>query len=210
MTRPDTPLDDDARDRAVERTFGALDPEDARRFDAEAAQRPALRAECDALRRTADALAAATPEAEPAPEVRARLMARITGTPPAQATAPAQPWKSWTETAHRTANGVVRSDDTGFEPTAYPGIEVRRLFVDRAAGRTTMMVRMAPGTSYPAHRHGGFEECFVLEGTLHVGESVLMRRGDYQAQTEDSVHPVQWTDDGCVLLISSSLSDEFV
>lgn len=210
MTRPDLPLDDESRDRAAERAFGALDPEIARRLDAEAARRPALRAELDALRLLGEALAATTPEAEPDPNLRATLMARISGTPPARASAPAQPWKSWTESPADAPHGVVRGDAAGYEPTAYPGVEVRRLFVDRAAGRTTMMVRMAPGTSYPAHRHGGFEECFVLEGTLRVGDGVLMRKGDYQAQAEATVHPVQWTEDGCLLLISSSLCDEFV
>jgi anti-sigma factor ChrR (cupin superfamily) len=69
---------------------------------------------------------------------------------------------------------------------------------------------MAPGTSYPAHRHGGAEECFVLEGDLRVGADLHMRAGDFQRAEEGSVHPDQTTDHGCVLLIVSSTADEIL
>jgi anti-sigma factor ChrR (cupin superfamily) len=102
-----------------------------------------------------------------------------------------------------------RADDAAFEPTAIAGITVRRLSVDRAADRATMLVRMAPGTSYPPHRHGGAEECFVLSGDLHH-EDRVMRAGDYELTTAGTRHERQWTDDGCLLLIRSSLSDELI
>jgi quercetin dioxygenase-like cupin family protein len=70
-----------------------------------------------------------------------------------------------------------------------------------------MLVRMAPGSEYPGHRHAGAEECYVLQGDIWVGD-VHMRRGDYQRAPAGSRHPVQTTDEGCVLLLVSSLSDE--
>ena len=85
----------------------------------------------------------------------------------------------------------------------------RRLFVDDTSGRVTMMVRMAAGTSYPSHRHGGFEECFVLEGDLQVG-SEMLHAGDYQRASAGSVHGVQSTERGCLLLLSSSPGDELL
>ena len=211
MTAPNMPPDDDLADRAAAYICGALPEDDCRRLEAEARRNPALRDELSRLRRVTDALLAQSPAMAPAPEVRDRLMARLSAAAPSRASAPSQPWKSWGQSPTASNGGAVFfAADAAFEPTAYPGVEVRRLFVDRAADRTSMVVRMAPGSSYPAHRHGGFEECFVLEGTLKVGADLVMRQGDYQAQTNGSVHELQSTDDGCLLLISSSLGDEFV
>jgi quercetin dioxygenase-like cupin family protein len=70
-----------------------------------------------------------------------------------------------------------------------------------------MLVRMAPGTSFPAHVHNGPEECFVLQGDLTIGPAT-MATGDYQYAPPGSSHPVQSTRGGCVLLLTSSLSDE--
>ena len=83
-------------------------------------------------------------------------------------------------------------------------MQARRLFVDRAAQRVTMMVRMQPGASYPAHRHAEAEECFVLSGDLWTG-SVRLHAGDYQRAEQGSRHPLQSTEGGCVLLLVSSL-----
>jgi hypothetical protein len=47
----------------------------------------------------------------------------------------------------------------------------------------------------------------VLQGDIWVGD-VHMRRGDYQRAPAGRRHPVQTTDEGCVLLLVSSLSDE--
>ena len=69
------------------------------------------------------------------------------------------------------------------------------------------MFRMAPGTSYPSHVHDGAEECYVLEGDLHVGD-VVLGPGDFQRATPGSHHVEQRTDGGCLLLVNSSLSDE--
>ena len=90
------------------------------------------------------------------------------------------------------------------------GISVKRLFSDPDRKTVTMLVRMAAGTSYPTHRHAGAEECYVLEGDLHVGEELVLNAGDYQRAGEDSIHLRQWTQDGCLLFILSSTEDELL
>jgi anti-sigma factor ChrR (cupin superfamily) len=99
-----------------------------------------------------------------------------------------------------------RAEDAGWEDTAVPGVRLRVLSTDPAADRFTALIRMAPGTAYPAHRHAGPEECFVLEGDLRH-ESQVMRAGDYEWLPGGSDHGAQTTVDGCLLLIHSSLSD---
>ncbi len=120
-----------------------------------------------------------------------------------------QVWKQWASTGAGPALYTLRSGATPWEPTGIDGIEIRRLFVDRDRNQTTMMIRMAAGRSYPRHVHGGAEECLVLQGDLHVGDTVL-HAGDYQRAAEGSLHGVQSTEQGCLLLIVSSLTDELV
>ena len=69
-----------------------------------------------------------------------------------------------------------------------------------------MLVRMEASSSYPAHTHGGSEECYVVSGDLVVG-ALHMRAGDFQRCEAGSEHPEQRTDGGCLLLITSSLHD---
>jgi anti-sigma factor ChrR (cupin superfamily) len=101
---------------------------------------------------------------------------------------------------------LQRAQGSGWEDTAVPGVRLRVLALDAAADRFTALVRMAPGAAYPGHRHGGPEECFVLEGDLRHGAQV-MRAGDYEWAPAGSDHGPQTTAGGCLLLIHSSLSD---
>lgn len=120
-----------------------------------------------------------------------------------------QVWKDWDADAEVAGVFIQRGESATWESTAIQGVEVRRLFVDAARNQMSMLVRMAPGTAYPHHVHGGPEECFVLEGDLRVGEEVL-RSGDYQRMAPGSLHGEQSTENGCLLLINSSLSDELL
>jgi len=47
-----------------------------------------------------------------------------------------------------------------------PGVSFRTLKTHRPGTGVTLMLRFAPGASYPAHRHPAGEEYFVLEGEL--------------------------------------------
>jgi quercetin dioxygenase-like cupin family protein len=123
-----------------------------------------------------------------------------------------QIWKGWAtlEAAReRDAFTFLAAGEGRFEPTSMPGVEARRLSIDAERDRVTMLVRMAPGTSWPAHVHGGPEECLVISGDLRIG-ALHMRGGDFQRAEPGSTHVVQSTDEGCVLLITSSLHDEIL
>ena len=117
-------------------------------------------------------------------------------------------WNRWTST--RTPGFyTLPESDASWEATAIAGVSVRPLHVDHDNDRITMLVRTAAGTAYPPHRHGGDEECYVLEGDLVAGDEVL-HAGDYQFAAEGSVHGVQSTERGCTLLIISSRHDELL
>ncbi len=116
-------------------------------------------------------------------------------------------WKGWESDSAEDGLFTLFAGEGDWESTGVPGVDVRRLFVDRTANRMTAMFRMAAGTEYPEHQHDGHEECFVLDGELHVGDEIVMRRGDYQRAESGSPHARQWTERGCLLLVSTSLSD---
>lgn len=121
-----------------------------------------------------------------------------------------QVWKNWKHPAAGPSDFFLqRSSEGEWEPTAAPGVEVKKLFVDEKRKYATMLVRMAAGTAYPGHRHAGFEECYVLQGDLHVG-NIVMHSGDYQRAEGGSIHGVQKTEHGCLLFIVSSLEDELL
>jgi anti-sigma factor ChrR (cupin superfamily) len=90
------------------------------------------------------------------------------------------------------------------------GITAKQLYVDPETGYVTMLIRMEPGASYPPHRHGGAEQCFVLEGDIHVGAGEILYAGDFQCMRTESRHEVQWTERGCLLLLISSPDDELL
>lgn len=116
-----------------------------------------------------------------------------------------QIWREWTPDVDDIL--IRNCAMNGWEDTGIPGIEVRRLSADRERNQMTALFRMAPGTAYPRHVHDGPEECYVLQGDLSVGDQV-MHAGDYQKMAPGTQHGVQSTENGCVLLIVSSLSDE--
>ena len=149
--------------------------------------------------------------ASPPPGLRSRLMERIAADAAIEAAEPdVQVWKSWEEQPESTPGlSIVLASEGSWEPLAVPGVSVKRLSVDRERRTATMLVRMEPGMSYPRHRHAGLEQCFVLEGDLRVGDTTL-RAGDYQEAAADSTHGVQSTEEGCLLLITSSQDDELL
>jgi quercetin dioxygenase-like cupin family protein len=126
-----------------------------------------------------------------------------------------QVWKKWSHCHNKEAASeypgllMVSVKEGDWQEIGIAGIKVKRLFVDPARDSVTMLVRMPAGASYPRHRHAGTEQCYVLEGDLHVGD-ITLHAGDYQCADMQSVHEVQYTEGGCLLFIVSSLHDELI
>jgi len=122
-----------------------------------------------------------------------------------------QIWNQWVAGGDPAAVKTLAADSSDWEPTPFDGISVRRLHVDPSQDTVTMLIKMAPGTSYPAHRHGGAEHCYVIEGDICVEDrGEILRAGDYQVAPAGSTHGVQSTKAGCVLFIISSRRDEIL
>ena len=165
-------------------------------------------------------LPSAIPSFDPPPALKQRLLRSIRTVESGALTehkntavASPQIWKTWRAAPNHTMSesGFImhRADEGEWEDTGINGIKVKRLFVDPAHDYVTMLVRMPAGASYPRHRHGAAEQCYVIEGDLHVGDSIL-GAGDYQCADADSIHGVQYTEGGCLLFIVSSQHDELL
>jgi len=124
------------------------------------------------------------------------------------------PTPLWNRLAQRIAA------DTGQEPVApaprrpteaeweevAPGISVKLLATDPENHRVSMLVRLAPGTDYPPHRHAGIEELHLLDGELMIDDRKLYP-GDYSRAEAGSVDRRVWSETGCTCVLITSARD---
>ncbi|MCL6507452.1 MAG: cupin domain-containing protein [Bryobacteraceae bacterium] len=183
--------------------LGALSPEEAHRLEEHLAGCEACRRQLCSMREVAALLAEGLARRSPSPELRAKLLDRVR-----REAAGVQLWKSW---GAATPGGlhIVRRDQGRWEPVGLPGVWVKQLYADPDRDSVTMLIRMEPGAAYPSHRHGGPEQCLVLEGDLRVGD-VVLQAGDFQCAPFRSTHDVSRTENGCLLLIVCSQHDELL
>ena len=112
------------------------------------------------------------------------------------------------------------SDGSGAEPVLPPaglpakreweevadGIFCKLLSVDAATSRVTMLVRLAPGTDYPPHRHAGVEELHLLYGELLIDDKKL-QAGEFIRAEAGSVDHRVWSETGCTCVLVTSTKD---
>jgi anti-sigma factor ChrR (cupin superfamily) len=87
-----------------------------------------------------------------------------------------------------------------------PGFSCQLLATDTDKNRVSMLVRLAPGTDYPAHRHAGVEELHLLHGELMIDDKKLYP-GDYMRAEPDSSDQRVWTETGCTCVLLTSNKD---
>lgn len=108
-----------------------------------------------------------------------------------------------TRPAPRAGLTFVRATEGPWRPGVVPGVEMRRLYVDRSRGTITALVRMAAGAQLPSHRHVTAEQLYMLSGDAQIaGES--LEAGDYYRMTEGTSHDATHTEHGCQFLLISS------
>ena len=81
-----------------------------------------------------------------------------------------------------------------------PGIKMRILALNKNRGYATLLLDVAPGTRFPAHHHGGAEECYVVSGSLYTCGRRLVA-GDFVHADADTDHGELWTDEGCRVIL---------
>jgi len=175
---------EEIEEQAALYALGALPPEDAARFEHRLAGGcPLCGAELQQCRETVTALPLSAGEVAPPPALRARLLDRIAAESPRK-------------TSTMGEGLLVRAGDTAWVPSPFPGVQFRHLYKKK-----TLLVRMAPQTSLPAHPHGEAEQCLVLEGSI-TSDGVTANAGDFTYMPPGSSHHALYSQDGCLLLIA--------
>ncbi|HZM45091.1 MAG TPA: cupin domain-containing protein [Burkholderiales bacterium] len=104
------------------------------------------------------------------------------------------------EDAARENYVTVRSD-AGEWMDLVPQVQVKVLHSD---GRyNSILLRMGPGASLPAHFHQDDEECVVLEGRVCIGD-VGVSAGDYHLALSGSRHGELRSDTGALLFLRTT------
>ena len=186
--------------RAALYAVGALRGEEARDFEAHLATGCSL---CTEEVRTFSAVAndigqSVSPQT-PHTSLRARVLDRTATEGPAA------------ERSVFSMGGLLfaRAAQLPWEPGRTPAINKKVLFRDPQRGYATWLVRMAPGSIYPTHRHSDAEDLYLLEGDLLVS-GVLMHAGDYCHAERGSEHRDVSTRDGCLFLALTSEHNELI
>jgi DNA-directed RNA polymerase specialized sigma24 family protein/quercetin dioxygenase-like cupin family protein len=121
--------------------------------------------------------------------LRVRLAYRLAGeTGRAQVAPAAPPWSEppWEEVA--------------------PGISCKLLAADTEKHLVSMLVRLVPGGSYPAHSHAAVEELHLLNGELWIDERKLFA-GDYNRAEPGTGDQRVWSETGCACVLVTSTMD---
>jgi anti-sigma factor ChrR (cupin superfamily) len=87
-----------------------------------------------------------------------------------------------------------------------PGIECKLLSTDAERLRVSMLVRLAPGASYPAHTHAGVEELHLLDGELWIDARKLFP-GEHNYGAPGAGDERVWSETGCTCLLVTSTKD---
>ena len=168
----------------------ALPASEAAAAKAHVASCPDCQREVDSLRPVLDRFPAWPADVlRPAASLQGRLALRIaseTGKPPVP-----PPERQWSE--------------PDWEEVA-PGIQCKLLATDAERSRVSMLVRLAPGASYPPHTHAGVEELHLLDGELWIDDRML-RPGEYNRAEPGTSDARVWSETGCTCVLVTSALD---
>jgi hypothetical protein len=145
-----------------------------------------------------EVLAYAAEPIEPPAELRRKLLDRAAGA-----------GHGFPEGFFRVREGVfgVHSGLARWTPTPIPGLDHKILSEDAGRGYTTRLLRFAPGTKYPSHRHAGTEEIFVLEGSLSIN-GLTLSAGDYCRSEPGTEENETFSETGGIAMVISCDLDE--
>jgi anti-sigma factor ChrR (cupin superfamily) len=96
------------------------------------------------------------------------------------------------------ASRYVEVEELPWQPTRFPGVEIKVLMQDEATGLLTALTRFAPGAVLPLHEHVDLEQSYVLEGSLVDGEGTASA-GNYVWRPAGSTHDAHAPEGALVL-----------
>ena len=93
---------------------------------------------------------------------------------------------------------TVHASEGRWQPVG-PGLQLKVLHRE-PGGPMSYLVRMAPGSQLPPHRHPVDEECVVLEGELQIG-ALRVCAGDFHLGRKDLPHTAVLSAEGALIFL---------
>jgi anti-sigma factor ChrR (cupin superfamily) len=128
------------------------------------------------------ALASSAEGPAPGPDLRRNLMQRVAAA------------------ADPEGFSFHHASDDRWLPHPVPGIRMKVLALNKKSGYATLLLDVEPGTRFPAHHHGGAEECYVVSGSIFTCGRRL-GPGDFVHADADTDHGELWTDEGAKVIL---------
>jgi anti-sigma factor ChrR (cupin superfamily) len=182
----------DAQSLAALDALGLLDQAERLQLEQALVSSPELREDIHALYEVAAALPRTLPMERPSSSVRDRIVAHASS----RTSQPA---------AIAAAMHFIERDE-GWQPHPIAGLTVKVLSVDDRTGVATLLIKAAPGTTYPAHHHSGPEGCYVIEGEVLVAGRRI-GPGDFHLAEAGSDHDPLYTETGATVLLVCAAAD---
>ena len=178
--------------------LGALELDEARAVERAVESDPALAAELETY-------LAVAPVTAPSPDVKARLLASTGGGRFEKlATRVASLLDVTLDRAHELL-GLIERPASWEHPV--PGISLVHFAAGPAyAAADCGFVCIAPGATFPWHRHRGEEVSVILSGAMRDHEGKLMRAGDQLVQAEDTQHELTAEGDEPVIYVARAMN----
>ena len=182
----------DLQELAAAHAAGALSRADLARAEALAAHDPDVREELASLHDAAAALGISLDSKQsPSAALRDRVLGLIAVTPQAHPAGTVSSPEGFS---------FCGRDEGEWQPTPIPGLRVKPLSICHEKGYWTVLVELAPGTSFPEHDHEGAEDLYLLSGDL-VTEGRTMGPGDFVHAEPGTHHHALFSPNGCVALV---------
>ncbi len=166
--------------------LGVLDPDDVRAVERALAADPMLAAEAETFRDAATDLI--TPIAPP-PDLQARLLASVgVGRFERMSSRMA---KVFDLTVDRVRELLGLAEQQSAWENPMPGLRLIHFSGGPAYPVADCgFIRLAPGCTFPWHKHRGEEVSIILTGTLRDHEGRIFRPGDEWVQAEGTAHEI--------------------
>jgi quercetin dioxygenase-like cupin family protein len=90
--------------------------------------------------------------------------------------------------------------------TEEDGFRVKLLYENASRGERTLLMKIAPGASFPMHAHDGeWEQIYVIEGTFY-DDRRTMKAGDFVCRSPGAPHTAG-SEKGATVLLFYSKAD---
>lgn len=191
--------------------MGALDAVEAAEVERALVAHPALESELDRWREAIAAIGETDVPVMPEAGVRSRLLASLEDSREGSRVDRfdrfvGQVAELFAVTVDGAREVLAKIDDAAAWCPLMPGIDCIRVSgSSNPAQPQCAFVRVAPGTTFPWHKHLGEERSLVLHGGAHMADGRDLRPGDVMVVDEQVEHDfVVEGDDACIFAVRSN------